>query len=165
MPTGLGSEGRGFPQPLSLRCIFYKGAVAGAGFHSSLSVCLGLRRCWISVLGNVVGPPGSLEGSEGLVVFVESPCLFSFLFAILCAANRKERERVSSCFSLAFMMRWPRRHGKRSPGLLVGGSGWNPAFALLFLVIVASGPCWWLGCKVGSSCGCTLYAVLVALAS
>lgn len=46
-------------RPLSLRCIFYKGAVAGAGFHSLLSVCLGLRRCWVSVFGNVIVPLGS----------------------------------------------------------------------------------------------------------
>lgn len=48
-----GSEraGRTSPKPLSLRCIFYKGTTARAGSHLSLSVCLGLSRCWVSVPG------------------------------------------------------------------------------------------------------------------
>lgn len=58
-PWGWGVKAVASLQPLSLRCIFYKGAAAGAGFHSLLSVCLGLRRCWISVSGNVVGSPRS----------------------------------------------------------------------------------------------------------
>lgn len=53
-PWGSGVKTMASLWPLSLRCIFYKGAVAGAGFQSLLSVCLGLRRCWISVFGNVI---------------------------------------------------------------------------------------------------------------
>lgn len=33
------------------------------------------------------------------------------------------KERVSGCFSLSSVVRWPRRHGERSPGLL-GGQLW-----------------------------------------
>lgn len=58
-PWGSGVKTMASLRPLSLRCIFYKGAVAGAGFHLLLSVCLGLRRCWISVFGNVIAPLGS----------------------------------------------------------------------------------------------------------
>lgn len=58
-PWGSGVKTMACLQPLSLRCIFYKGAVAEAGFHLLLSVCLGLRRCWISVFGNVIAPLGS----------------------------------------------------------------------------------------------------------
>lgn len=92
MPTGLGSEGRGFLQPLSLRCIFYKGAAAGAGFHSSLSVCLGLRRCWISVFGNVVGPAGSREGSGGAcgVCRASLPVLFPVCDSLCCEPKGKK---------------------------------------------------------------------------
>lgn len=158
---GLGSEGRDFLQPLSLHCIFYKGAAAGAGFHSLLSVCLRLRRCWISVSENVMGPPGSSIRVRRGLLFAESLCLFFFSFVILCAANRKERKRVSSCFSLASMVRWPRRQGERSPGLLGDGIWMEFFFCSIVSVIMDSGPHWWLGCKVGSSRGCALSTLFV----
>lgn len=126
-----------FRQPLGLRCIFYKGAAAGAGFHSpSLSVCLGLRGCWVSpCLGMRWAHGGRREGLEGACGLAEPPCPLSSLVVdspSQLGTERRERERVSSCLSLAFRTRWPGRHGEeRSPGLRAGGSGWNPPCGFL----------------------------------
>lgn len=116
-------------QPLSLRCIFYKGAAAGAGFHSSLSVCLGLRRCWISVSGNVVVLPVLLGGLKGFALFAESFCLFFFLVCDFLCCEYEGKEKGTKLLLLGILGKVLRRHGGTSPGLTGEfGSGWESFF-------------------------------------
>lgn len=121
-------------QPLSLRCIFYKGAAAGAGFHSSLSRAPQVLDFCVWECG---GPTRVIrEGLKGLALLSLSACLLVCDFLCCELRERKGYQAASPGINGEML----RRHRERSPGLMGGlDLDGNPSFTTLFLVVVASG--------------------------